>query len=419
MSETRQGFDQFGEYTEEKTSNGWKKIRRCVEGHEFGLVNPLTHDYMKAIDSTNVILKLNTMSDRIEMQANSRPISDFDEAIIINRLRDYGLKNEPRMRDAIKERSFRNKYHPIQEYFDKLPAWDELDHFAAFINKLTITSPMGATFIRKFLIGSIAKALDAHQNFMLVLLGAQGRGKSRLASWLCPLQRYFYEGPINPDDKDCKIRLISNWLWEVAELDSTTRRSDRSALKYFISQRIVKVRVPYGRYDIEKPAAASMIGTINPDGTGFLNDPTGNRRFAVVHLDDIDWSYTDIDINQLWAQLYAEYRAGAQFELTPQEMEIQNEINNEHMTQSPLEELLIEHYHLDPSQPEKFTSTMEILDRLETLGLRGDQFRNKMELGAVLTRYGLEKVQRREDGKRVYGYAGVWMDKSQIKEIDL
>ena len=109
--------------------------------------------------------------------------------------------------------------------------------------------------------------------FWLVLLGAQGKGKSGLAEWLCPVPRLFYEGPINPDDKDSLIRLINNWIWEVAELDSTTKRSERSALKHFISTKTVKVRVPYGQYDTEKPAAASMIGTINEDGTGFLHDP--------------------------------------------------------------------------------------------------------------------------------------------------
>jgi predicted P-loop ATPase len=82
----------------------------------------------------------------------------------------------------------------------------------------------------------------------------------------------------------------------VAELDSTTKRSERSALKHFISTRTVKVRVPYGEVRHRKAGVASMIGTINEDGTGFLHDPTGNRRFAVIHLEAIDWSYaTGID----------------------------------------------------------------------------------------------------------------------------
>jgi predicted P-loop ATPase len=142
-----------------------------------------------------------------------------------------------------------------------------------------------------------------------------------------------------------------------------------------------------------------MIGTINEDGTGFLHDPTGNRRFAVVHLDDIDWSYTKIDRDQLWAELYAAYLAGEPWELTPYEQEIQAEINGGHMMVSPLEELLLQYYEVDGPIPNDFTPTMEILDRLTTLGLKGDQFKQKMELTSILTKMGLKPEQKRHSGK--------------------
>jgi predicted P-loop ATPase len=62
------------------------------------------------------------------------------------------------------------------------------------------------------------------------------------------LPQLFYEGPINPDDKDSLIRLINNWIWEVAELDSTRKRSERSALKHFITdQNIESARIPFGQ----------------------------------------------------------------------------------------------------------------------------------------------------------------------------
>lgn len=41
-----------------------------------------------------------------------------------------------------------------------------------------------------------------------------------------------------------------------------------------------------------------------------MNDPSGNRRFGVVQLNDIDWSYEEIDIHQLWAQIYQAYKDG-------------------------------------------------------------------------------------------------------------
>lgn len=420
MSRTREGVDKFSAYVEEETGRGWRKLRRSLNGYDFLVYGSKTDDYIMAISAAGVFLKLNTMSDRIELN-DGKPITKIEAAAILNRLQDYDMKDTARMRNAIMEAALRSKYHPVQEYLDGL-AWDGQNHFDRLMDCLSMSSPSASTFWRKWLIGSIAKMLNAKQNYMLVLLGAQGKGKSRLAEWLCPLPRLFYEGPINPDDKDSLIRLINNWIWEVAELDSTTRRSERSALKHFISTRTVKVRVPYGEYDTEKPAAASMIGTINEDGTGFLHDPTGNRRFAVVHLDDIDWSYTEIDKHQLWAEIYAAYLAGETWELTPYEQEIQNEINEGHMMVSPLEELLFQYYQVDKTETEKFTPTMEILDRLTSLGLKGDQFKQKMELTSILTKKGLKSEQRRFQGKILRGYRGIWYIGEKItvtKDVDI
>ena len=406
MSRTREGVDEFSAYVEEETGRGWRKLRRSLNGYEFLVYGPKTNDYIMAINASGVFLKLNDMSDRIELD-DGRPISDIELSAILNRLRDYDMKDTARMRDAVKEAALRNRYHPVRDYLDSLH-WDGECHFDRLMGCLSMSSPAAVVFWRKWLIGSIAKMLAARQNYMLVLLGAQGKGKSRLAEWLCPLPQLFYEGPINPDDKDSLIRLINNWIWEVAELDSTTKRSERSALKHFISTKTVKVRVPYGQYDTEKPAAASMIGTINEDGTGFLHDPTGNRRFAVVHLDAIDWGYTRLDRNQLWAELHEAYLNGETWELTPYEQEIQAEINGGHMMVSPLEELLLQYYEIDKTETERFTPTMEILDRLTTLGLKGDQFKQKMELTSILTKMGLKPEQRRHSGKVLRGYRGIW-----------
>ncbi len=406
MSRTREGVDQFSAYTEEETGRGWRKLRRSLNGYEFLVYGSKTDDYINAINASGVELKLNQMSDRIEL-GDGLPITKIESAAILNRLQDYDMKDTGRMRNAIMEAALRNKYHPVRDYLDGL-LWDGEPHFDRLMDCLTMSSPAARVFWRKWLIGSIAKMLNAQQNYMLVLLGGQGKGKSRLAEWLCPIPHLFYEGPINPDDKDSLIRLINNWIWEVAELDSTTKRSERSALKHFITTKIVKVRVPYGEYDTEKPAAASLIGTINADGTGFLHDPTGNRRFAVVHLDDIDWSYTEIDRNQLWAELYDAYLSGERWELTHHEQEIQNEINSGHMMVSPLEEFLLQYYEIDPGNTDQFTPTMEILDRLTTLGLKGDQFKQKMELATILTKMGLKPFLKRVNGKPMRGYQGVW-----------
>jgi len=332
------------------------------------------------------------------------------------------MKNEGKMRRAMQEAAYRNKYHPVREYLDGLE-WDGDDHFSALMEKLKMSSALAEVFFKKFLIGSVAKVLDGKQNFMLVLVSAQGIGKSSFVRWLAALQKLFYEGPIRPEDKDSSIRLINNWLWEVAELDATTRKSDRSSLKHFVSQNTVKVRVPYGRYDLEKTAAASFIGTVNPDGTGFLNDPSGNRRFAIIELDGIDWSYeTDVNIDQLWAQIYAMYNSNVQYTLTPEEQTVQHDINTEHSSRALIDDIIDANFLIDAEQTKRFITTNDFIALLENMGLRGQQFRIKNDLATAMSKRGVERGRRRIEGKRQYGYVGVWVDVSEefvAKSINL
>lgn len=410
----RKGEDSFGTYWEEKTGGGWRKFKRERNGIQFITYGSKTDDYVQALAANGITLCLNDMSDRIEL-LDKGPITDIQESVIINRLTDCDIKNTEKIRRGMHEAAHRNRYHPVRKYLDGL-VWDKKDHLSGFLNKLEMTSELSETFWRKFLIGSIAKVLDAHQNFMLVLVGGQGKGKSRLVRWLCPLAELFNEGPVSPDNKDDLLQLLNNWLWEVSELDSTTRRSDRSALKHFISLKHVKVRVPYGRYPIDKPAAASMIGTVNEDGTGFLNDPSGNRRFGVVELSGIDWSYETINRDQLWAQIYRMYRDGEPFELTHHEQEIQSQMNLDFTLQTPMEELFLNFFEYDASQPDRFMTTMEILEALGNVGLEGSQFTNKIELASLMTKLGIQKATKRVgvDRKLRRGYSGVWVESKMV-----
>ncbi len=410
--EIREGNDLFGDYWEEYTGRGWRKFKREINGISFMVYGPKTDDYINALHANDIHPRLNEMSDRVELKETG-PLNDIQESIIINRLMDCDMKNPDRMRRAIHESAHLKRYHPVREYLEKT-AWDGVDHLSAFLNKLDMSSKLAAVFWRKFLIGSIAKALDGAQNFMLVLVGAQDKGKSQLVRWLCPLPSLFREAPVNPENKDDLIALLNNWIWEVAELDSTTRKADRSALKHFITVENIEVRVPYGRYPVSKKASSSLIGTVNEDGTGFLNDPSGNRRFGVIRMTDIDWSYEEIKIDQLWAQIYQLYKNGESFKLTKHEKEIQKEMNLEHTMQSPLEELFLDYFEYDISRPERFMGTMDILERLGDVGLQGKQYTNKIELASVMTKLGIEKATKRQNGKLARGYNGVWVETEKV-----
>jgi predicted P-loop ATPase len=319
-------------------------------------------------------------------------------------MRDIGLNSVPWVQDTFVHIAYENTYHPIKEWFADLK-WDGTDHIGHFTGQyLTETTGLGHAAFKRWFIGAVAKVYEHSQNFMLVWDGPQGIGKSMLARWLCPLPDYFIEGPIKPDDKDFQLRMCTKMVWEVSELQSTTRKADREALKGFITTQEVTVRKAYARYDTVKPSMVSMVGTINEDGAGFLTDPTGNRRFVIIRLERIDWNYTKLDVSRLWAQAVALYRQGEPWVLTPDETALQKSINAQYEMTSVLSTYFFEFYRVDPSNKEAYELTYEILQTLETAGLKGSQQANLNELSRLLKKLGAESFRARVDGKRPSAY---------------
>jgi predicted P-loop ATPase len=255
--------------------------------------------------------------------------------------------------------------------------------------------PLIQVYLWRWLIGAVAKAMTGAQNMMLALAGPQSIGKSLFARWLCPLPEYFLEAPINVNDKDTYVRLISRFIWEVSELDATTRKADVAALKAFITEEQVTVRKAYGRHDTVRPALASLIGTVN-QSTGFLSDDTGNRRFLVATIEAIDWSYTQLDIHQIWAEAVAAYKRGEPHRLTTEERAAQDQQNKLHETESVIEDWITRHFVIGVQAGAARMTGGDIIDHLRDrygIRLNGSERSQAMEISRVLVRLGVQKIR--------------------------
>lgn len=355
--------------------------------------------------------RLNLCSDSVEV--NGHKISDVTAAEIRVALRDNGMaKQIAAAEDAYIAEAKRNAYHPIKEYLNGL-VWDGNDHISRLTGYMQssdppivyasgVKAPLHHVYIYRWLIGVVAKALDAHQLAMLVLDGVQDLGKSYFARWLCEgMPGYFIESAIKIEDKDTEVRLIDRWIWEVSELDATTRKADQSALKGFITKKEITVRKAYGRYEITKPALAALIGTLN-NSTGFLTDDTGNRRFMITWLISLDFRYVDIDVNQLWAQAVHLYRNNEPWKLVGEERATQNTINKRYEVETVLSDWLDKFFVFDPDADEMF-SLADILSAMDAeYRPSGSERSQAMELARVLTSKGAKKVETRT-GKRWIG----------------
>ena len=367
-----------------------------------------------ALTDLGYTFRLNEAGDVIEV--NGRRLDDFDLATIRARMRAEGYAGGA-VEDIIKMEAARRRYHPIRSYLTGVglnyDGGQHIAHLAGYFEDTTTPYPLFATWLRKWLIGAVAKAMNGArvQNAMLVLDGPQGIGKSYFASWLCsPMPEYFLDDGINTADKDSVIRLAMYWIWEVGELGATIRKSDVEALKAFISRQVVTVRKPYAKIDMVKPALASLIGTVN-NSAGILADQTGNRRFLVATVNSIDWAYTtNVDPNQVWAEAFIAYSQGETWYLSGAERVQSEENNSAYRVPNPIEGYLTKYFVIDPNNTTEWTSTADIVARLFDMEYKGSSTRAvAMEVAATLGEMGLTKQKRRQGGGApVWGYCGIW-----------
>jgi hypothetical protein len=379
-------------------------------------------DYVEAARTLGYSFRLNDLSDTVE--TNGERLTDVHEAVLLSKLHALGLRNADVARRAFTAAAAQARYHPVKEYLEGLQ-WDGKEHIGKLARYFSdkhdpITYADGTqrtvfhAFFHRWLVGAVGKVYNPTecQNPMLILAGGQGKGKSYFVKWLCPLPGLHIEEAIRPDDKDFTGYLTNHWVWEVGELGSTIRKADREALKAFITRQDATFRPAYGRHALVKPALASFIGTVNPEGA-LLADPTGHRRFWPVELEkvgeSINWRYAqEVDVNQLWAQAYALYQAGESWQLSTEERAAHADIVELYEVEDILAGYVLEHFQVEPGNSDLFTYSTTIIDTLRTYaGVKGTEKGLAMQLSTTLTRLNLNKERRREGNNPRWGWTGI------------
>lgn len=146
---------------------------------------------------------------------------------------------------------------------------------------------------------------------------------------------------LKPDDRDSVKQAVSFWLVELGELDSTFRKSDIAALKAFLTNDKDVLRRAYARKESQYARRTVFFGSVNPKE--FLHDPTGNRRYWTIEVAKLDHSHS-IDMQQVWAQVYEQWKAGHGHYLTPEEMAQLNSHNEDFTVADPIEEVITSKY---------------------------------------------------------------------------
>ena len=212
---------------------------------------------------------------------------------------------------------------------------------------------------------------------------------------------------MNPQITEDKRSMVTKWIWEVSELGSSLRKADRDATKSFITQEWHTYRKPWGRVNITKPTLCNLVGSINAE-TGFLDDPTGNRRFFPVELTGINKNYKSaVDVNQLWAQLVHMYRAGESPFLSDIESAALETVHKDHEVENPLSTYLSMYFDIAPGFGQCHTAV--IIQRLQAFGVNMNNNPKVAgrDINDILAPMGLTRKFLSIDGVKGWGWIGI------------
>lgn len=218
--------------------------------------------------------------------------------------------------DAITIVSRDRKKDRLTEWLDSL-AWDGEERIDRILTVFLGASytPYTREVARLIFMGAVTRAYKPGTKFdyITVLVGAQGIGKSEFVKRLCPNVDWYLDNLSTMEGDGAIEKIQGKWIVEVAEL-ANLRRDKIENVKAFTTQTNDTYRPKYGRQAQNRPRGCIFIGTTNA-GT-FLADTTGNRRWLPIEcgvnkpaLSLFDESAKNF-INQCWAEAVHYYKTG-------------------------------------------------------------------------------------------------------------
>lgn len=178
-----------------------------------------------------------------------------------------------------------NSYNPVRELIE-LEEWDgkpRIDNFLKDILKCDQDEDYLREVSRMIFYGGISRVYEPGCKFdyMPILSGDQGIGKSTIIKWLA-LNESYYREVTTIEGKEGSECIQGGWMCEFSELLAMQRARDIESMKAFITRQVDKYRRPYGEFVSELPRTCIFIGTTNePD---YLKDTTGNRRYLPLYV---------------------------------------------------------------------------------------------------------------------------------------
>lgn len=310
-------------------------------------------------------------------------------------------------------------YNPIREYFEALDSnysgTSHIDLLCSFLKARDYGDKeegyyqkrLAYTF-RKWIVATVAcsMGIKANDAMFVVVNNDEGIGKSSLLEFLVPdlLKGYYSK---SAKDMNYADMFTSNLLINFDEMLGLTR-STSEEFKNILSSQVVNVSK---RFTTTKNRYASGCGTSNKDAEhgGFLLPEMGYRRFAINHIDNIDWeAYIKVvDVDQIWAE--AMMLLSQNFEYTWNQADFTEfaEYNSRFIVQTSSFKLVKEWYRLpEEGEEPQFKMPVDILRDLRAARKINSSMNtvSDVNIGIALKQLGYSRYGKWSNGKSRYGY---------------
>ena len=240
-----------------------------------------------------------------------RPMCDLDVSVVLYWCEAHGFSPSPAMVDrAIKDYASSKGVHPVREYLESLE-WDGKPRVTGWLTRYmgvkfeTYSAMVG----RYWLVSAVARVFEpgCQADHVLILEGKQGVGKSSATRILSVNRKWHFDSSLNLSSKETPMLLQGKWIVEFQELGAM-RRAEGERIKEFFTQHTDKYMKKYSNNETVMPRQCVFIATVNH--SQYLQDDTGNRRFWPVVVDQVKFRDLQEDVDQLWAEAHAIYKAG-------------------------------------------------------------------------------------------------------------
>lgn len=370
-------------------------------------------NHIRVTDAICDTFRFNTFSQQIEINSkapwyakrghNGPTVDERDIKLLryalINTVNvDYGYQH---VEDAVVIVSADRHYHPVKNYLNTLE-WDGVKRLETWLIDFAKIEDNEYTraVSKKVLCAAVKRIYEPGCKFDQIFLieGAQGAKKSTLCTVLGRL--WYGDMNLDPHHKDAIHNLFGKWIIELSEMTPlVSRHADAAALKAFMSRATDTARLSFEKTSRDYPRQSIFIGTLNPEHMGYLNDPTGARRFWIVKTPCTETNQIDIlglenVCDQLWAEAKMCYKHEPLY-LTGKAQEIQLSVTQARMPEEPYRDAIIKWSDENPTIDE-----VKTINILEYMGIASKHITrlDQARVGNSFAALGWDKIEKRERG---------------------